>query len=226
MQTAATMLADLILDRCARASEYRRSGNRIASRLGDDQTFVNQMIAVKNSLAGRRQQVRAEIYAERATSPDSNPKLFLGTLCVREHEWKSTGKSHRYISTGKCAKCTLVRSHRWMRSHPDDFKTCSGRSKRKNVESVRASNRKRMYGLDRPAYQTMLDSQSGACAICRSLPGTGSHECLHVDHCHVSGAVRGLLCGRCNRGIGCFLDNPEYLSSAILYLTRAKRMGG
>lgn len=50
------------------------------------------------------------------------------------------------------------------------------------------------------------------CVIC------GSNEALVVDHDHVSGKVRGMLCGHCNRGLGHFKDDPELLEFARIYL--------
>jgi hypothetical protein len=72
------------------------------------------------------------------------------------------------------------------------------------------------FGLTSADYEAMLKSQSGGCAICTAPP---SGKSLHIDHCHKTGRVRGLLCIRCNRGIGHFLDSPALLKSAIEYLS-------
>jgi hypothetical protein len=73
-------------------------------------------------------------------------------------------------------------------------------------------NLKKLYGITMEQYEAMLTGQHGRCAIC------GSTESLVVDHCHESGAVRGILCVRCNSGLGQFLDNIEALRAAALYL--------
>jgi hypothetical protein len=65
-------------------------------------------------------------------------------------------------------------------------------------------------------YDAMVKAQDGRCAICT---GKEENSSLHVDHCHETGRVRGLLCIRCNRGLGYFLDNPAFLKSAIEYLS-------
>lgn len=54
------------------------------------------------------------------------------------------------------------------------------------------------------------------CEICRKEFLSNSKK--HIDHCHVSGKVRGVLCDTCNLGIGCFQDNVESLQNAIEYL--------
>lgn len=54
---------------------------------------------------------------------------------------------------------------------------------------------RRTYGIDREQYLRLLASQGGVCAICSK---NEQKKALHVDHNHVTGAIRGLLCGRCN----------------------------
>jgi hypothetical protein len=63
----------------------------------------------------------------------------------------------------------------------------------------------------------MLAAQRGGCGICgtKTVPTIGS---FHVDHDHVTGKVRGLLCHHCNVGIGSLGDSVEVLSKAISYL--------
>lgn len=70
----------------------------------------------------------------------------------------------------------------------------------------------RKYGMTPSDYDLMLESQGGACAICRKPPKPGTR--LHVDHCHETGRVRGLLCFRCNFGLSFFHDDPETLARA------------
>lgn len=77
------------------------------------------------------------------------------------------------------------------------------------------------YRLSVEDFQTMLAGQGGGCAICGrpETEASGNHT-LHVDHCHKTGKVRGLLCSACNHGLGRFDDSVDRLSSAILYLLR------
>lgn len=70
------------------------------------------------------------------------------------------------------------------------------------------------YGLKPEEYDQILMSQSGLCAICKGSLADYSV----IDHCHATGKVRGVLCSRCNSGIGKFKDSPDILSSAIRYL--------
>lgn len=81
----------------------------------------------------------------------------------------------------------------------------------------RAHKLRRHFGISVETYQSLHAAQNGACAICR---GYDNDRCLAVDHCHKSGAVRGLLCGECNRGIGQLRDSPALLRAAAEYLER------
>lgn len=80
---------------------------------------------------------------------------------------------------------------------------------------------KRYYGISFEQYQRMHDAQNGLCAICEK-PETSSQggkvRELAVDHCHATGAVRGLLCMNCNSTIGRMGDDPALLERAAAYL--------
>lgn len=72
------------------------------------------------------------------------------------------------------------------------------------------------YGITPADYARMLAEQHGGCAICRHCPD----RTLHVDHCHATGKVRGLLCGRCNVALGMVGESSVRLRQAIDYLER------
>lgn len=88
-------------------------------------------------------------------------------------------------------------------------------------EKNRARDRRWRYGLDDEAFKDLLESQGGVCAICTATlePGKSS---MHVDHCHETGQVRGLLCGTCNVGLGLFTEDVEKLLNAVSYLRQSK----
>jgi Recombination endonuclease VII len=64
-----------------------------------------------------------------------------------------------------------------------------------------------------------MESQNHKCAICRDPIAFEGQRC-HIDHDHDTGILRGLLCGRCNRGLGHFQDDVERLERAVAYITR------
>lgn len=69
------------------------------------------------------------------------------------------------------------------------------------------------YGITLEQRNEMIERQDGKCAICSDVLTTP-----HVDHCHETNAVRGILCSVCNIGLGYFKDDPTRLHSAIEYL--------
>lgn len=85
---------------------------------------------------------------------------------------------------------------------------------------VREWNLKTIYGISLDDYEEMLSSQGGVCAICGDSPsGVGyRNNYLHVDHCHRTGKIRGLLCRNCNKGLGCFRDRIDLLHRGAEYL--------
>lgn len=81
----------------------------------------------------------------------------------------------------------------------------------------RKSKLKREYGLTLEEYDHMLLSQGGVCKVCKGPP-LAKDNTYHVDHDHVSGKVRGILCHPCNVAIGNALESPERLRKLADYL--------
>jgi len=82
---------------------------------------------------------------------------------------------------------------------------------------------KKYYNINLDEYRAIQDAQGGVCAICGLEEfainhHTGQPRELAVDHCHATGKVRGLLCTKCNKGIGYFNDSKELMEKAIKYL--------
>jgi len=91
-------------------------------------------------------------------------------------------------------------------------------NKEKVLAIERKSKIKATYGITIEQYENMLEKQNGKCAICFTKNPGGRTRMFFIDHCHNTGSVRGLLCMRCNTGLGLFLDNPKFLLNAISYL--------
>ncbi len=72
------------------------------------------------------------------------------------------------------------------------------------------------FGLTFETYADLKDAQGSACAICRE-PFPDSPE-PHIDHCHKTGRVRGLLCSRCNQALGLLRDDPALMDRASAYV--------
>ena len=87
--------------------------------------------------------------------------------------------------------------------------------------SARDTYLQKTYGITEAQYDEMLASQGGKCKICQIRSSQSDGRSLAVDHCHVSGAVRGILCYSCNTMLAKMRDTPECFDRAAAYL-RAK----
>lgn len=77
---------------------------------------------------------------------------------------------------------------------------------------------RKIYKMTEEQFSVMLESQGHLCAICRG--GTNGGRQWHIDHCHTTGQVRGILCGNCNKMLGLAKDSPTSLRNAASYLER------
>jgi hypothetical protein len=84
----------------------------------------------------------------------------------------------------------------------------------------KASTRVKKYGITVDEFMKLCEAHNGKCAICGVEPKT--KRGLHIDHCHDTGVIRGLLCNGCNTGIGLLQESPEIMTKAIEYLLRSK----
>lgn len=123
----------------------------------------------------------------------------------KQKEWKEKNPTYQkeYYEANK--EAVLEYGKDWRKNNPD-----------KVAMTVRKAALKRNYGLTIEQYEGMLAEQNNKCSICDSDLIPGIDTC--VDHCHNTGAVRGILCSKCNKGLGLFLDSPERLYRAMEYL--------
>lgn len=95
----------------------------------------------------------------------------------------------------------------------------------RNLERTRDVRRnsalRRKYDIDLDTYQHLLELQGGLCGICTKplVPGKETH----LDHCHATGAVRGVLCSTCNKALGLFRDDATVMSSAVDYINLSRK---
>ena len=126
-------------------------------------------------------------------------------LCPRCGETEPTAfyvhKKNGRRSNAFCAKC-----------HKDN---CRERYSSKTMLEKRAAKATN-YGITPQQYMELHEKQQGKCAICNKPPVT--QRGLHIDHCHETNIVRGLLCHGCNVGIGNFLHDVGLMKNAIKYL--------
>lgn len=147
------------------------------------------------------------------TDQQTLPTFAATKQCARCTKVKTADQFYlnaRYSSglSSYCKRCMKEYSGSWAGDNPDS-----------RAQSRRSSHLKRLYGITADDYATMLAEQGGVCAICLEPQ---ERRALAVDHDHVTGEVRGLLCDNCNHALGKFQDSTDHLRSAITYLEKTK----
>ena len=103
----------------------------------------------------------------------------------------------------ECKECCIKRTVNYNHRH---------RPKRKDQAL------QRHYGIGLDDYNKLFEEQKGTCAICGTDTPGGKWKNFHVDHCHDTKKVRGLLCTNCNTTLGLCKENIHTLKSMIQYL--------
>jgi len=140
--------------------------------------------------------------------------------CYREwHRKRYTPKSGASDEPRACTHCGVIYTPEQRRASIYCSREC-GELARRESGQVRAGHLRRKFGITQADYDVMLATQGGGCAIC----GKSAEEqvrysrYLHIDHCHDTGKVRGLLCDQHNLLLGRFNDDPKLLRRAADYL--------
>lgn len=127
--------------------------------------------------------------------------------------------------SASCKECNNKRVRKWKKNNRHQDNEICKSWRRRNPEAAavitKAAKLKAKYGLSIEDFERMREKQKNECAICTQPLVRGRHT--HVDHCHTTGVVRGLLCDRCNLGVGYFKDDPNLLHRAARYVTVGKR---
>lgn len=100
----------------------------------------------------------------------------------------------------------LEYNKRYHAKHPDKYK------------AIKRAALLKSHGLTQHEFELMVAGQENRCAICAKV----FTKTPHVDHNHLTGKTRGLLCGPCNHGLGLFYDSEETLFRATQYLRSYK----
>lgn len=135
--------------------------------------------------------------------------------CKKEKDRRQFPKRKSGALYSYCKICNKELHSLWVKRNKSSFAAIN-----------RKSNLKRRYGITPEEFDRMLARQKGLCAICgtdkpkgeRNTYGAGPGTGWRIDHDHDSGKLRGILCHRCNAGLGLFEDKTTVLQKAIIYL--------
>ena len=121
-------------------------------------------------------------------------------------KWRKYGRD--YYAMNREEK--IAYGKKWVKENPEKYK-----------RSYRASRLKRKYGLTIEQYEAIVESQDGKCLACHKVPSGKAHSSrLHLDHCHTTGRLRGMLCYQCNLALGLVRDDITVLQGLIAHLKR------
>ena len=160
------------------------------------------------------------------------------TKCKQEKPLDEFSKSKdcKLGRHSRCKVCRATESGIWAKKNPEKVREWVNNNQ-EHIKEYRKDNRerariytrnsrlKRFYGVSQEEYAQMRLNQNNKCAICGKEETSKSKEDgkvrdLSVDHSHMTGKVRGLLCFRCNIVLGKVEDSPELLTLMIAYLQR------
>ncbi len=100
-----------------------------------------------------------------------------------------------------CKECNKTKSTRWLKN---------------NHKVSSAIQAKKNYGISRENFKTLMAAK--CCEICKKEFTINNNKDKHIDHCHTSKKIRGILCFNCNTALGKFRDDSKLLLEAIKYL--------
>ena len=145
------------------------------------------------------------------------------SACKQALPLSNFGRSSGYRD-GRRGQCNRCRSRKGSERYRNDalVRERAREARSKNSARYRDADtwrhRIKKYGIDERAFYLLLEKQGGRCAICGTCDPGGPFGVFCVDHCHKTGAIRGILCSRCNVAIAALGDSLEGLQRAVDYL--------
>jgi len=192
-----------------------------AKRYKEKQERRNERYAIANAeAASRRESRRIDLaIARKERERERNRIARQARNALQRDKYNSQMREYRNANSDRV---NFTRRER-LKNDPEYAEKVRERDRiRSKAQSERRlnTNLKGMYGITLVEYDLKYDTQQGKCAICEEETPRRGKDRLVVDHCHTAGDVRGLLCNKCNMGIGLLRDNPNILQKAIEYLQK------
>lgn len=182
---------------------------------------IRQFSWVNKAGTGVRRRVCRQCWNEKLRNTQPRPVMTgtrTCTVCKIEKpvaQFCQTKKGAGYRHS-QCRECTLERAKRYRKT--DRYKELRERNRGKESREMRARHLVHRYGITEAEYQEILKSQGGVCCLCGANHPGGRKKTFAVDHDHQTKRVRGLLCWKCNVGLGKLGDTVESLERAVEYL--------
>ena len=126
-------------------------------------------------------------------------------------------KSDKGRCRSDCTECSAKRNKKYYLENKNKIAATNKKWTQENKEKIQNAKAQKKFGISLKEKNQLFKAQGSACAICKSTKNTTPRD-WDVDHCHVTGKIRGILCSNCNRGLGLFQDNQQNLLRAAKYL--------
>jgi len=126
--------------------------------------------------------------------------------CKKEKPVSEFYKSNTRYYQRECKDCCKAGRSMWWKSEKGKLSSANTKLKRR-------------FGMTLEEYIHLLNKCGGKCEICGAEMSSNNHR-LGIDHNHITGEIRGILCNACNVGIANLKEDMSILESAIKYLTR------
>lgn len=121
----------------------------------------------------------------------------------------------------QCKECNLAYRRKYYATNTQKCLDVNKEYRALNKKSIKSQKLQYSYGISLEDYNRMKIEQNNKCSICSKDAANLNHK-LNVDHCHVTGKIRGLLCRNCNTALGKFKDDCNILQNAINYIKRTQ----
>lgn len=126
------------------------------------------------------------------------------------------------VRRNTCKPCARQKLRQWQRDNPVKYAALREREKGSGARARwNLRNRAADAGIDPDVFEAYYAAHDGCCEICGSRRKPGGRD-LCIDHDHVTGEFRGMLCTTCNSGLGHFKDEAWRMIAAIDYLQRKR----
>lgn len=122
-----------------------------------------------------------------------------------------------------CKICNREKNKKWRKNNPEKVREQRKQQIKNNPYHFYFKKIKIDHGITKEEYWTLFYNQNKCCSICKNRGREGKEsgrKYLFVDHDHITGRIRGLLCHHCNSAIGFARDNTDTLKNAIIYLEK------
>jgi hypothetical protein len=150
---------------------------------------------------------------------------------AKEYQARLKLRPTRIVSEKRCYRCGVTKPSSaftknrttldWLEAYCRECKYAQNKTRESQLGYQRRRHLWRSYQLTEAQLRERLASQDGKCAICRLTlrfdVAKGLRDKVHIDHCHRTGRIRGLLCRDCNWALGT-IERDGFLKKAVDYL--------